>query len=303
MTWLIVLLAAGAMLALAIVMGFILGWANKAFHVEVNPLVERALDMLPGANCGGCGYMGCADFAEAVVEGKAPPTACPVGGEGCATKLARLLGIELDESAPYRPVVHCGATYEDRLGRTDYQGEPTCEAANFVAGVQGCAYGCLGFGDCQAACPFDAIHVVDGLAVVNYDKCTGCGKCEKVCPRHIISMAPFKAEQMLVVKCSNKDFGKDVRAVCKVGCIGCKACARISDLFVMKDNLPHIDYDKYEPGEEHDLNLVLDKCPMKRMQYVGKPSEKDLAAVADEKAPAIVEADFKTTVDDAEYRG
>jgi len=303
MTWIVIALAGGTMLVLGVFMAYVLGWANKTFHIEVNPKVEQVTNALPGANCGGCGFAGCAEYAEAVVSGHTPPDKCPVGGETCIKKIAQILGIALEPTWAYRPVVHCGATYEQRLKRHEYYGEQTCGSADLIAGVQGCTYGCLGLGDCVAACPFDAIHVIDGLAVVDYEKCTGCGACAKACPRNIISMVPFKSEKMLVVTCSNKDFGKDVKAVCKVGCIGCGACARLSELFTIEDNVSRIDYDKYDPEQMDGVNVVLEKCPMKRLIYVGTPSEKDLAAVADEEAPQIVRDDFKTTVDETEWHG
>jgi len=303
MTALIVILAAATMLLLAVFMAYVLGWANRAFHVEVDPRVERVNEALPGANCGGCGYVGCNEYAEAVVLQGEAVDKCTVGGVSCAAALAKILGVELEQTWPYRPAVHCGATYDDRLGRSGYRGEPTCVGANLVAGVQGCTYGCLGLDDCTRACTFDAIHGIDGLATVDYDKCTGCGACARACPRNIISMVPFKAEQMLVVACSNKDFGKDVKAVCKVGCIGCKACTRFSDLFQVEDNISRIDYDKYDPDKMDPLKVAIEKCPMKRLVMVGKPSEKDLAAVAAEEAPEMVEADFKTTVDKTEWHG
>jgi ferredoxin len=139
--------------------------------------------------------------------------------------------------------------------------------------------------------------------VVDYEKCVGCGACEKACPRHIISMVPFKAERMLIVACSNEDFGKDVKAVCEVGCIGCGLCARLSPLFAVEGNLSSIDYEDYDPDELSSVRAAAEKCPMKRLTFVGKPSEKDLAAVADEQAPELVQPDFKTTADEAEWRG
>ena len=303
MIWMAIILAGGVMLALSLFSAHVLGWANKAFHVPVDPRVEQVTHSLPGANCGGCGFIGCAEYAEAVVAGKAPPDKCPVGGESCAARIAAILGVDLKQSWPYRPVVHCGATYDQRLKRHEYRGEGTCASANLVAGVQGCTYGCLGFGDCGISCPFDAIYIANGLATVDYDKCTGCGKCSEVCPRNIIHMVPFKHEKMLVVACSNRDFGKDVRAVCKVGCIGCKACTKLSDLFSVKDNIARIDYDKYDPAKMDEAKLALAKCPMKRIVAIGKPSAKDIAAVADKELPDIIKDEFATTVDKSEWHG
>lgn len=297
------ILAGATMLVLATFMAYVLGWANRAFHVEVDPRIDRVNEALPGANCGGCEYVGCNEYAEAVVLADEAVDKCTVGGESCAAEIAEILGVEVQQSWPARPVVHCGAHREQRLQRADYRGEKTCASANLIAGVQGCTYGCLGFGDCAAACPFDAIGDVDGLATVDYDKCTGCQACARVCPRNIISIVPFKAETMLAITCSNKDFGKDVKAVCKVGCLGCKACQRASDLFTVENNVSRIDYDQYDPSQLDDLHVALDKCPTKRIVVIGKPSEKDLAAAADQEAPAIVEADFKTTVDNADWRG
>ncbi|HET6426816.1 MAG TPA: RnfABCDGE type electron transport complex subunit B [Phycisphaerae bacterium] len=294
-------LAILVMLALGVCFAMLLGWANVAWKVDVPLQLRQLTDAMPGANCGGCGYIGCAEYAEAVFRGEAPPDKCPVGGAAVARHVAEIMGIDLQETLPYRPVVHCGADYDCRLKRAEYTGERTCGAANLVAGVQGCTYGCLGFGDCEWACQFDAVKMVNGLAVIDYDKCTGCGACAKACPRHIISMVPFKAERIVVVACSSKDPGKVVRSVCTVGCIGCGICQKLNELFTVTDNLASINYDHYDA--QADFAPVLAKCPRQTLIYVGKPSAKDLAAVAGEELPERVEADFKTTVDDADYRG
>ncbi|WP_372678086.1 RnfABCDGE type electron transport complex subunit B [Desulfosarcina sp.] len=303
MSWVIIGLSAATMLLMALVLSFVLGWANRAFHVEVDPRVDAVVDALPGANCGGCGYVGCGEYAEAVVLDDEAVNRCTVGGKSCAEALAAVMGVAVAVSYPWRPVVHCGARYSDRLGRSPYLGEQRCGPANLVTDVQGCTYGCLGFGDCTRACNYEAIHIEDGLARVDYEVCVGCGACAKVCPRNIITMAPFKKERMLVVECSNQDAGKDVKSVCKVGCLGCRACERASDMFTVVDNLSTIDYDNYT-GENMISGLAATKkCPRNRLVFVGIPSEEDILSVAGEELPDVIEPDFKTSVDDTEWRG
>lgn len=270
MSLVIIGLAAGTMLVMALVLSYVLGWANHAFHVEVDPRIEAVLGALPGANCGGCAYVGCGEYAEAVVLEGAPVNKCAPGGGGTAEALASIMGIEVEISAPSRPIVHCGAHLEDRLGRNEYAGEKTCLTANTVAGIQMCTFGCLGFGDCVRACLYDAVHVVDGLATIDYDKCIGCGACVKACPRNIILMASFKADQLVAVRCSSKDGGKDVKNACKVGCIACKACTKQSGLFSVKDNLASINYEDYDPENLEDVLKTFEKCKPGTIQFVGK---------------------------------
>jgi len=296
-----ILLAALVLGLLAVAVAYVLGWADRAFHVEVDPKVDAILSVLPAANCGGCGFVGCSEYAEAVANDHADVSLCAPGGAGCAERLAEIMGVSVAETFPYRAVVHCAAHAEQRLQRVPYRGEPTCAAANLVAGLQGCTYGCLGLGDCTRACKYDAIRLVDGLATVDYDRCIGCKACARACPRNIITMVPFKSDRMLVVACSNQDTGPDVKAVCNVGCIGCKACSRNAELMEMDGNLPRIDYDRYD--ETADFTVARKKCPREGMIDVGKPREEDLAAVADEAMPDRVEADFRTTVDDTPWRG
>ncbi len=212
MSWITVSLSAGTMLTMAIVLTAVLGWANRKFYVDIDDSVLAVIQQLPGADCGNCGYVGCGEYAEVVVFEQESVNKCTVGGQNCAVAVAGIMGVAFTESLSYRPIVHFGAHTNDRLDRNEYRGENRCSAAHLVANVQGCTYGCLGF---------DTLHVNDGLATVDYDKCVGCGACAKACPRNIITVTPFKAEQMLAETCSNKDKGKDVVAVCNVGCIGC----------------------------------------------------------------------------------
>ncbi len=297
------ILGAAALLLLAVAMACVLGWANQAFHVEVDPRVETLNDALPGANCGGCGYVGCREYAEAVAAGQAELTLCAPGGASCAKQLAAILGTEVTPSYPYRAVVHCAARRDQRLPvpKPQYMGERTCTAANLVSGFQGCTYGCLGLGDCVRACAYDAIHTVEGLATVDYDACIGCKACAEACPRNIISMVPFKAERMLVVACSNRDSGPAVKAVCPVGCISCSLCAKKSERMQMDNGLPVIDYDHYQ--EECDFAESIEKCRRESLVFVGNPSSKELEQVADEELPARIEAAFHTTVDETDWRG
>lgn len=301
MIWLIIALAGGTMLLLALLAGQSLGWADRKFHVPLDPKVEAITAALPGANCAGCGFIGCGEYARAVVAGEATVNKCGPGGTGSAAAIARIMGVELADNWPRRPVVHCSARLDQRLGRQEYVGERTCASANVISGVQGCVYGCLGLGDCVRACNYDAIHVIDGLAVVDYEACTGCGACERACPRHIISSVPFKVERMLVVACSNQDTGKEVKAVCKTGCIGCKACTRFSDLLSMTGNLPTLDYAKYDPATA-DFSKAMEKCPAESLLFVGKPSQEARVAVRVAQ-PDRVTADFATTVDKTDWRG
>ncbi len=281
----VVVTAALVLFAITLVFATLLGVAKEKLRVEEDPRIGQVNEVLPAANCGGCGFAGCADFAKAVVEERAPCDGCTVGGPAVAAAVARVLGREVVQAFPYRPVIHCRAHTGDKLGVVAYDGVQSCVEANVVGVTQGCTYGCLGFGDCVRACNYDAIHMADGLPEIDYMKCTGCGACVRACPRKIIESIPFKQEQMLVVACCNKEPGKNVRQVCKVGCIGCKACQRVLvQLFEVRDNLAYINYDNYT-GEE-DLSAAADKCPAKSIVYFGKPRPEYAEMLREEEAVA-----------------
>ncbi|MBU0996004.1 MAG: RnfABCDGE type electron transport complex subunit B [Proteobacteria bacterium] len=295
-------LAAGTMILMAVLFTFILGWANRAFHVEIDPRIGKVIAALPGVNCGGCGFVGCGEYAEAIVLENTPVNKCTVGGMSCALALGDIMGVRVDVSVSLRPIVHCGARTVDRLGRSEYRGEMMCRTANLVADVQGCTYGCLGFGDCERECDYDAIHVIDGLATVDYGACVGCGACARVCPRNIITITPFRSNRILAVICSNHDAGKDVTKVCKVGCLGCRACSRISNLFVVENNLSTLNYAEYTEDRMTELVAASKRCPRHRLQFVGEGTG-IVPVTMDDDRPDVVRADFKSTVDDTEWRG
>ena len=243
--------------------------ASIKLKVEVDPKVEQIHQALPNLDCGACGFAGCSQYAKAVLTDAELLGKCAPGGPDTAAKIADILNLNISDSGPQRrPIVHCRARTTDKTFFATYQGIPTCIAANALANVQACAFGCLGFGDCTRACKFDALHIVDGLATVNYDNCTGCTACSKACPRNLIEMVPFTREYMMTVACSSKETGRGTRSVCKVGCIGCGLCAKQSDLFKVEENLARCDYANYEATEKE--LAAMSKCPTKVIVYRGK---------------------------------
>ena len=204
--------------------GVILVLASKFMAVYEDPRIAQVTECLAGANCGGCGYAGCADYAKAIVENGAPTFKCAPGGDKTADAINTIMGNATDDRPSLRATVIC-AGGENCGKRFDYQGIQTCAAAASIAGgPSACAYGCLGLGDCTRACKFDAIHVINGVAVVDRKKCTGCTACTVTCPRHVIQMKPIAPQP--AVMCSNKDKGALVNKTCKVGCIACGLCVR-----------------------------------------------------------------------------
>lgn len=212
---------------LGLLFGSGLAIASKKFAVEIDPRVETAIDVLPGTNCGACGFPGCTAYAEAVAEGKAENNLCVPGGQEVALKLAGILGQEAGEAEePKVAVVQCKGGKNEAKEKFTYQGIEDCHAAELIGGgSKACKYGCLGYATCVRACPFDAMAMDDnGLPVVFEEKCTGCGVCVIVCPRDIMALVPIS--QKVYLRCKSQDRGKDVKRVCSVGCTGCTLCSK-----------------------------------------------------------------------------
>ena len=240
--------------------GVFLGVAGKKFAVEVDEREEAILGCLPGSNCGGCGYAGCASLAKAIAEGEAPVSQCPVGGAPVAEAIAAIMGQEVGANARKVAYVKCAGTCEKAKQKYDYSGIEDCIMANMLQnnGPKACTYGCLGMGTCVKACPFDAIHIVDGIAQVDKEICKACGKCVAACPKKLIELVPY--DQKYLVKCNSKDKGKDVLSVCSIGCIGCKMCEKVceSDAIHVLNNVAYIDSEKCT-----SCGKCAEKCPKK----------------------------------------
>ncbi|MHC4861001.1 MAG: RnfABCDGE type electron transport complex subunit B [Planctomycetota bacterium] len=247
--------------ALGLAFGLVLALASRVFHVDVDPRIEQVEEALPGAQCGACGQPGCAPYAEAVVAGEMEPNLCIPGGASVARAVAGILGVAVGEVTPMVAVTRCKGGQREAMQRAEYDGIQDCNAAVLVAGgPKGCVYGCLGFGTCVKACPFDAMGMSDnGLPVVFEDKCTGCGSCVAPCPRGIMELIP--RTQQVYLGCVSQDRGKEVKAVCTVGCQGCKACTKPkwtpSGKVQMGENVPVL------PSDWEDFQTAIAKCPGK----------------------------------------
>ncbi len=209
-----------------LIVGLFLGIAAISFKVDVDEREEAILEVLPGNNCGGCGYAGCSGLAAAIVKGEAPVNACPVGGEAVGNKVAEIMGVEAQAGNRKVAFVHCKGDCNKAKSDYQYFGVEDCAMVAFVpgGGSKSCNYGCLGYGSCVKACPFDAIHIVDGIAVVDKEACKACGKCVAACPKNLISLVPYDAKH--IVACSSKDKGPVAMKVCDVACIGCGLCKK-----------------------------------------------------------------------------
>ena len=237
--------------------GILLSVASKVFAVHVDDKVIAIRSALPGANCGACGFPGCDGLAQAIADGRADISSCSIGGELVANKLAEILGKDSVEFEKQVATVLCQGDCNTAKNKYTYQGLEDCRLiSDFQNGSKTCQYGCVGGGSCVGVCEYDAIHIVDSIAIVDKDKCVACMKCINICPKNIIKAVPYSAKT--VVKCISQDLGKNVKLSCSKGCIGCKICEKNcpKEAIHVENNFAEIDYDKCI-----NCGICVSKCP------------------------------------------
>lgn len=245
--------------ALGLLFGALLSVASRIFAVELDPMVGNILGVLPGANCGACGFPGCEGLANAIASGRAPVNACTIGGPAVADKVAALMGTTAEATDRMVAVVHCNGTCANAVSKYEYFGLRDCRyVAQIGGGNKACYYGCLGCGTCKDVCPFDAIEMRDGVAYILKEKCKACNKCIEICPKKLIALMPYKRHTY--VACRSRDKGKTVKEACAVGCIGCSMCAKKcpKETIVVEGNLAAIRYEGCV-----DCGICVKTCPTK----------------------------------------
>ena len=255
-----ILIAALLVGGTGLLIGVFLGVAGMKLAVEVDEKEEAVRAELPGNNCGGCGFPGCDGLAKAIAAGEAPVDACPVGGSSVGKKIAEIMGVEAAEGRKMVAFVHCIGDCEKTTNNYEYAGFQDCGMMQYVptGGPKSCRYGCTGYGNCAKVCPFDAIEIINGVAVVDKEKCKACKKCIEACPKHLIGLVPYDAVSH--VACSTPEKGKPVMNACKVGCIACKKCEKNcpEGAITIENNLPVIDYSKC-----NNCGKCKEDCPRK----------------------------------------
>lgn len=252
---------------LGLIFGVVLGFASKKFHVPVDDRVPLISECLPGANCGGCGFAGCDAYAQAIVEEGAAPNCCPVAGAAAAEKIGKIMGVEVNLEEPKKAYVKCLGSCKVAKKDGIYYGDMDCQEAAIISsgGAKACNYGCLGLQSCVKVCKFDAIYVVDGVAIVDDEKCTGCGACVNICPKGLIDLKT--ASEVIRVACNSRDKLKEVKDACSVGCMTCGMCVRNcpNEAITMVDNIPVIDKEKCNL-----CGICVQKCPTKIIKAYGQ---------------------------------
>jgi len=246
----VIIYAVSSLGILAIVAAVILYFVAQKFKVFEDPRIDDVEEVLPSANCGGCGYAGCRAFAEAIVKaGSLENFNCPVGGSEVMTMVGKVMGLEAELTEPQIAVVRCNGSVLNSPAKVQYDGISNCAAAATVyAGEGGCSFGCLGLGDCEESCDFDAIHINPETMLPEVtDNCVACNACILACPKDIIELRNVgKKERRIYVACINEEKGAPAKKNCEVACIGCSKCFKVCpfDAIEMINNRAYIDFDK-----------------------------------------------------------
>jgi len=266
----------------------ILFFIAQKFKVIEDPRIDEVAGLLPGANCGGCGFAGCRNMAENIVKKESPEGYfCPPGGNDTMKAIAAVFGKVAEDKAPMIAVVRCNGTRTNAVNKNEYDGLKSCYFMhNLYSGANGCPYGCLGCGDCVTACQFDAMYMDEqtGLPVVVQDKCIACGACVKACPRGIIELRnKGKKDRRIFVSCINKEKGAVARKNCEVACIGCGKCVKECkfEAITMENNLAYINFEKCTLCRK-----CVESCPTGAIREVNFPERKKKDADTPQEQPA-----------------
>ncbi|MBZ0269261.1 RnfABCDGE type electron transport complex subunit B [bacterium] len=276
----VILTAVGALGGITFVLASLLVVANRKLYVQEDPRIDVVDDMLPHSNCGACGFPGCRPFAEALVRGQVLPGGCTVSTDADRQAIATYLNVDVGAQERQVARLACAGGSNVARNRAHYHGLQTCRAASAVAGGgKGCFYGCLGFGDCDVVCDFDAIHMDEhGLPVVDEDLCTACGDCVEVCPKDLFSLQAVS--RRLWVACASLEAGDELLEDCQVACTACGRCAMDAPgLVEMKNNLPVVDYSR-----NHRTKDPIQRCPTGAIVWL----EKETGAVKGPSARKII---------------
>jgi Na+-translocating ferredoxin:NAD+ oxidoreductase RNF subunit RnfB len=250
---------------LGLVFGALLAFASIKFFVEVDERVTKIREILPGANCGGCGFPGCDGYADGVVNAGVKVNLCAAGGSAVAGGIAEIMGVSGEASIPVRAFLKCKGSPDLSVGNAIYAGIKDCRSAAVLPGgsPKACLFGCIGLGTCEKVCVFGAMTIKDGLASVDPSKCVGCGTCVAICPKSVLTLIPQTSNVQVV--CNSNWRGPDVKKVCSVGCIGCGVCAKVcpAGAITVERNLAVVDAAKCT-----NCGTCVAKCPAKSIGYI-----------------------------------